>query len=178
MTATQTGKGGLYFSDPGPFSKESAPQGVVYHLDARGKLRIVAKGLWYPNGVFVEAEEVFVSETFRRKVWRYRIGAGGALSGKTLVADIDKVAPRAKHFYPEGGPDGLERAPDGELVVAIYGEGRLLRIGRDGKLAGVIETPFKYVDNVAFGAPGAVLVGAYDNVNPPMRGEVRWWRGP
>jgi len=26
-----------------------------------------------------------------------------------------------------------------------------------------------------FGAPGAVLVGAYDNIDPPLRGEVRWW---
>ncbi len=172
------GKGGLYFSDPGPFSKDSKPQGFVYHLSANGKLTRVAKDLWYPNGVFVEGNSLFVSETFRRKVWRYTIGANGALSNKTLAVDVDRIAPPAKRHYREGGPDGLERSPSGELIVAIYGEGRLLRVRRDGTLAGVIETSFAYVDNVAFGAPGAVLVGAYDNVNPPLRGEVRWWRGP
>jgi sugar lactone lactonase YvrE len=172
------GRGGLYFSDPGAFSKTRKPEGHVYHLSAGGQLKRVASGLWYPNGVFVEGRAVYVSETFRRKVWRFTAAPSGALTAKALAVDVDAIAPKPKRAYAEAGPDGLERAPNGELVIAMYGEGRLLRVDRKGKLAGVIETPFPYVDNVAFGDAGAVLVGAYDNVNPPLRGEVRWWRGP
>ena len=171
------GSGGLYLSDPGLFSKDTRATGEIYHLTVDGALQVVAKDdLWYPNGIYVEGNQLYLSETFRRKVWRYTIAANGALTGKTLYLDIDKIAPRSAYNYREAGPDGLARAPNGELVVAIYGEGRLLRIDRDGKFVGQIDVPFQYVDNVAFGKPGAVVLGAYDNINPPMRGEVRWWK--
>ena len=171
--------GGVYFSDPGVFSKDTPPEGFIYRLTPEGGLDRVEAGLWYPNGVYVDAAEkaVYVSETFARKVWRYAMGADGKLTGKTLFADIDAIAPRSKYYYREAGPDGLERDPQtGEMIVSIYGEGRLLRIDRAGKLAGQIVTPSQYETNIAFGAPGAVVVGAYDNVNPPLPGEVRWWR--
>ncbi len=171
--------GGVYFSDPGVFSKDAPPEGFIYRLTPEGRLDRVEAGLWYPNGVYVDAAEkaVYVSEMFARKVWRYAMGADGKLSGKTLFADIDAIAPRSKHVYREAGPDGLERDPrTGEMVVAIYGEGRLLRIDRAGKLAGQIVTPSQFETNIAFGAQGAIVVGAYDNVNPPLRGEVRWQR--
>jgi sugar lactone lactonase YvrE len=170
------GKGALYFSDPGIFSKDSRPEGLVYHLAADGTLAVAARDLWYPNGVYIDGDGVFVSETFRRRVWRYHVGADGALTDKTLFIDVDKIAPKPRHYYREAGPDGLERGPDGEMIVAIYGEGRLLRVDRTGKYLGQIDTPFYYVDNIAFGAPGAVIVGAFDNINPPLHGEVRWWK--
>ena len=91
------------------------------------------------------------------------MAADGALTNKRLFADIDAIAPKSKFRYREAGPDGLERGPDGEMVVSIYGEGRLLRIGRDGKLVGEIKVPTQYETNIAFGAPGAVVVGAFEN---------------
>ncbi len=140
--------GGVYFSDPGVFSKDTRPEGLVYRLTPEGKLDRVESGLWYPNGVYVDNAEksVYVSETFARKVWRYAMGADGKLSGKTLFADIDAIAPKTKYSY------------------------------REGKLVGEIRTPSQYETNIAFGAPGAVVVGAYDNANLPLPGEVRWWK--
>jgi sugar lactone lactonase YvrE len=170
--------GGVYFSDPGDFTKDSVPSGLVYRLAPDGALQKVAGDLWYPNGVYVDAGEkaVYVCETFARKVWRYDMGGDGALTNKTLFADIDAIDPPTPYKYREAGPDGLERAPDGEMIVSIYGEGHLLRIGRDGKLAGEIKVPTQYETNIAFGAPGAVVVGAFDNVHAPLPGQVRWWR--
>lgn len=170
--------GGVYFSDPGSFSKDFDPEGRLYRLTPEGTLQKLADGLWYPNGVYVDAQEkaVYLSETFRRKVWRFNMAADGALTNKRLFADIDAIAPKTKYRYREAGPDGLERGPDGEMVVSIYGEGRLLRIGRDGKLIGEIKVPTQYETNIAFGAPGAVVVGAFENSNPPFPGEVRWWK--
>jgi sugar lactone lactonase YvrE len=169
------GQGGLYLTDPGLFSKDTRATGIVYHLTAAGAFAPVASDLWYPNGVFVEGGRLFLTETFRRKVWRYAIAPNGALVNKTLYVDVDKVAPKPRRFYREAGPDGLARAPNGEMVIAMYGEGRLLRISRAGRFLGQIDVPFDYVDNVAFGAPGGVIVGAYDNLDPPYDGEVRWW---
>jgi sugar lactone lactonase YvrE len=169
------GKGGLYLTDPGLFSKETRATGLVYHLTAAGAFEPVARDLWYPNGVYVEKGRLFLSETFRRKVWRYTIAPSGALVAKTLFLDVDKAAPKPRRFYREAGPDGLARAPSGEMVIAMYGEGRLLRISRAGRFVGQIDVPFDYVDNVAFGAAGGVIVGAYNNLDPPYDGEVRWW---
>jgi hypothetical protein len=36
-----------------------------------------------------------------------------------LAIDIDKIAPRAKRVYREAGPDGLERAPNGDYLAAL-----------------------------------------------------------
>jgi sugar lactone lactonase YvrE len=170
--------GGVYFSDPGLFSKLTEPEGYVYRLAPDGALQRVLEGLWYPNGVYVDVAEnaAYVCETFARKVWRYDIGADGALSNKRLFADIDAIDPKTQYSYREAGPDGLERGPDGEMVVSIYGEGHLLRIGRDGKLIGEIKVPTQYETNIAFGAPGAVVVGAFENTQPPYPGQVRWWK--
>jgi sugar lactone lactonase YvrE len=170
--------GGVYFSDPGLFSKDTAPEGLLYRLTPEGKLQQIEAGLWYPNGVNVDATEksVYVSETFARKVWRYDLGGDGALSNKRVFADIDLVAPPPKYEYREAGPDGLERGPDGEMVVSIYGEARLLRLDRAGKYIGQIDVPTQYETNIAFGAPGAVVVGSFENVEPPFPGQVRWWR--
>jgi sugar lactone lactonase YvrE len=170
--------GGMYFSDPGTFSKDFAAEGRLYRLTPEGTLQQLEDGLWYPNGVYVDAAEkaVYLSETFERKVWRYDMAAGGALTNKRLFADISAIAPETKYRYREAGPDGLERGPDGEMVVSIYGEGRLLRIGRDGKLIGEIKVPTQYETNIAFGAPGAVVVGSFENTEPPFPGEVRWWK--
>jgi sugar lactone lactonase YvrE len=170
--------GGVYFSDPGTFSKDFEAEGRLYRLTPEGTLQRIEDGLWYPNGVYVDAGEkaVYLSETFERKVWRYDMAPDGRLSNKRVFANIDAIAPKTKYRYREAGPDGLERGPDGEMVVSIYGEGHLLRIDRAGKLVGEIKVPTQYETNIAFGAPGAVVVGAFENTQPPFPGQVRWWK--
>jgi sugar lactone lactonase YvrE len=71
------------------------------------------------------------------------------------------------------GPDGLEFGPDGALYVAIYGEGRLLRLSPRGELLGVVDVPPRFVTNIAFGAHGVAITGTFDNEAPPYVGEVR-----
>ncbi len=170
-------QGGVYFSDPGPFSKAARPSGRLYHLSAAGALTRVAEGLWYPNGVYFDDAEnaLYVSEHLARKVWRYRVEPGGALGARTLFADIDVLDPAPAPAYREAGPDGLERDGAGNLVVALYGEGRLLRIDRTGALVAAIPAPMRYVTNVAFRKDGrGVVVGAHNNTTPPFAGAVVW----
>lgn len=170
------GRGGVYFSSPGLFSKRTRPAGRVMYLSSTGDITTVADQLWYPNGVYVDqtARALYVSEHLARRILRYDIAADGQLGAMTVFADIDAIDPPLNFpAYREAGPDGLERAPNGDLVVAIYGEGRLLQIRPDGKLRRVIAAPAQYVTNIAFEADGgAVVTAPKDNLNPPFPGVV------
>jgi gluconolactonase len=176
------GRGGVYFSDPGPFWLDAAPQGAVVHLSGDGAVRRVLDGLWYPNGVLVDSSRrlLYVSETFRHRVLRYAIGEDGSLR-ETGVFDVERNAPpRARDvpFYPEWGPDGLEFAPNGDLLVAIYGHGRIIRISHELGYLGEAHLPTRFSTNLTFGPAGEVYTtGAFDNVRRPFPGEVRRWDG-
>ncbi len=172
------GRGGVYFSDPGAFTKDSRPNGALIYLDAAGAARRVAAGLWYPNGVYVDqsARQLYVSETFNRRILRYPIREDGALGPQEIYIDIDAAAPAATRYrepYREAGPDGLEIAPNGHLFVAMYGEGRILEFDAQGGFLSQIRTRARYVTNLAFAPDGGFYrVGPLDNVNPPYAGEV------
>lgn len=168
------GAGGVYVSDPGIFSVDARATGAVLHLSRTGALRRVALGLRYPNGVHFDAGEraLYVSEHLKRRVLRYPVLADGALGPMTVFADIDALTRRVGD-YAEAGPDGLERGPDGNLYVCLYGEGRILRLTREGRLAGVVPVATPYVTNIAFAPDGsAIVTGAFENLAPPMRGQV------
>jgi|CXWL01.1.fsa_nt_gi gluconolactonase len=174
------GQGGVYFSDPGRFSRRTEPHGRVMHLSADGALRSVADVLWYPNGVFVDQahHQLYVSEHMMGRVLRYEIGAGGALGAATTFVDLKNI-PRANRYetaYAETGPDGLEIGPDGDLWLAVYGEGRILRLSPDARLVGMLELPGRYSTNISFDPQGgAATTATFDNVDPPFPGEVRFY---
>lgn len=176
--ATADDRGGVYFSDPGRFSRQTRPHGGVMYLSADGVLRRVAGPLWYPNGVHFDggAQKLYVSEHMSGRVLRYDVRDAGRLEGPSVFADINR-ADRPRRYgeaYAETGPDGLEIGPDGALYVAIYGEGRVLRFTPSGTLAGIIETPSRYTTSIGFNAAGgAAVTSVYQHVEPPYRGEVR-----
>ena len=173
------GRGGVYFSDPGDFSKHSVPQGYVMHLSAEGRLTRASGELWYPNGVYVDAAHnvVYVDEHMAGRVLRYEMAPDAMLTNQSTFVDWAgmHIPSRYDTPYEETGPDGLEMAADGALWVAIYGEGRILRFTPDGQLDGSINLPTRYSTNIAFNAAGdAVTTGSFDNINAPFPGEVRF----
>jgi gluconolactonase len=167
-------RGGVYFSDPGVFDADAPATGEVFRLDAQGGVRRVAAGLRYPNGVFFDAarQRLLVSEHLARRVLAYPVLADGTLGEGQVLAVMPPPAKQAA--YREAGPDGLEIGPDGALYVALYGEGRVLRLSPEGRLMGEIATPFAFVTNVAFDAASGrgVVVGAYVNDRAPFPGAV------
>jgi gluconolactonase len=168
------GRGGVYFSDPGVFSKDTRPHGAVLYLGVDGSLRRVAENLHYPNGVFVDRREnaLYVDEHMQRRTLRYAIGENGDISDRKVFADIDVLTPQ-NGTYREAGPDGLERGPNGDLYVCLYGEGRILRLSPTGALVAVITVSTPYVTNIAFAPDGSAYVtGSQDNITPPFPGQV------
>lgn len=167
-------RGGVYFSDPGVFAKNTRPHGAVLYLGADGSLRRVAEGLHYPNGVYVDREQnaLYVDEHMQRRTLRYAIGQNGAISGREVFADVNALTTQSGD-YPEAGPDGLERGPNGDLYVCLYGEGRILRLSPAGALIASISVPTQYVTNITFAPDGSAYVtGSFDNITPPFPGQV------
>jgi sugar lactone lactonase YvrE len=172
------GRGGVYFSDPGRFSRATRPHGAVMHLSVAGVLTRAAGPLWYPNGVFVDIanRKLYVDEHMSGRVLRYDIVADGRLEGPSVFADVNelRLPRRYEDAYAETGPDGIEIGPDGDVYIALYGEGRVLRFSPRGGLLGSIETASRYTTSIGFGPDGrAAITSVYEHDAPPFRGEVR-----
>lgn len=173
--ASADSAGGVYFSNPGGFHRRISPNGWVMYMSADGVMRRAAGPLVYPNGVHVAGNVLYVSEHLRRRVLRYDIKAPGQLGKASVFVNFAKI-PRPQRYpspYLRTGPDGLEFGPDGNLYVALYGEGRLLKFSPAGEFLGMTEFPARYLTNIAFGKPGVAVTGAFDNQTRESPGEVR-----
>jgi gluconolactonase len=177
--ASADAHGGVYFSDPGVFSRNSRAEGRVMHLTAGGQLDVVADSLWYPNGVYVDQkrDRLLVSEHMAGRVLSFPIRHDGSLDAPATIARLADAKGSSRYAtpYAETGPDGLEIGPNGDVFVAVYGEGRVVRFGLDGVYRGEVELPTRYVTNITFAPDGtAVTTGSFTNVQPPFPGEVRF----
>ena len=179
--AAADGRGGVYFSDPGPFSEASrtAPRGRIMYLSAGGALTSVAGPLAYPNGVTVKDGSLYVSEHLRGRILRYPIEADGRLGATSVFADLSWRRPAERYASPYAlsGPDGLEFGPDSALYVALYGEGRLIKLSATGEIIGVFDVPTRFLTNIAFGKNTSTTTGTFDNRDRALRGEVRIGEG-
>jgi gluconolactonase len=171
---TADNAGGVYYSNSGPFAKGAGARGQVVYLTADGEVRSVAEPLFYPNGVFFDAarKRLLVSEHLARRIWAFDVIGPGKLGQAHLFADIDAMA-GVDPAYREAGPDGIDQAPNGDIVVGLYGEGKLLQLTPEGKVRRTIPVPFKFVCMASFDRDGsAIVVGAYDNEAPGLPGAV------
>jgi len=171
--ASADGAGGVWFTDPGRFSRQAPAEGAVYYLSPDGELTRHVTGLAYGNGVHVDraAGQLLVSEHLARQVLSYPITADGLGAPEVLfrLDDFKLNKPR----YPEAGPDGLEIGPDGTLWVAEYGAKRILGWRQDMGLVAAMVVDAPFVTNIAFGPGGlAALTGAKDNRVFPYPGAV------
>ena len=97
--------------------------GFVVLVDRQGA-RVVADGLHYTNEVRPDPSGrwLYVVETFGRRLTRFRIGAGGALSGREAVVTLG----------PGSFPDGFAFDRAGRIWITSLVSNRLLRLGAMG----------------------------------------------
>jgi gluconolactonase len=134
--------GTLYFSDPWGSSAEN-PIGGFYRLFADGRLERIDDGLAFPNGVAVNAEgtAVFLAETYRTRILRYRLRPGESVGEREVFAEVGGPP----------GPDGMAFDVDGNLYVAHFDGGRVDVLDPTGRLLAPIPVPGRQPTNVAFG---------------------------
>ncbi|PKN19071.1 MAG: hypothetical protein CVU71_09840 [Deltaproteobacteria bacterium HGW-Deltaproteobacteria-6] len=129
--------------------------------------RIVANGIYFANGVALDAEEkfVYVAETMQRRVLRYRINPENSLEKAEVYgpSSLGKL----------GFPDGIAFDEAGNLWVTFPIANALGFIDARGRLEIFVEDPDGLVinrpANICFGGPDrrTAFIGSLGGTNVP-----------
>jgi gluconolactonase len=149
--------GGAFATVFGPFTEK--PTGitgrVLYMAPGGDSWTEVANDLNYANGVAVSPDQktLYVDEMGSNAIITFAIGPDGKLSNRANFVRLDLLAP-AKVQKWWAGPDSLKADSHGNLYVAQYYGGRILKVSPKGSLLHVFDIAAgNGTTNVAFG-PG------------------------
>ncbi|HTO91445.1 MAG TPA: SMP-30/gluconolactonase/LRE family protein [Candidatus Sulfotelmatobacter sp.] len=173
-----TPNGGAYATVFGPYHEvptEVAGR-ILYLAPGSQKWIEVANDLNYANGVGVSPDQktLYVSETVGNCILKFSIRPDGSLGRRANFALLNLLVPD-KHRSWWLGPDSMKLDRKGNLYVAQWFGGKILKISPDGKLLHVF--PIAAGDgttNVAFG-PGEkdlYVTVVKDPNDPKARGSV------
>ena len=157
--------GDLYLTDSGITLDEVAPNGElhpdwrtlgydgqVYRIDVRtGAVERLDRGLQFTNGVaWGPDDRLYVTETLTGNIYRYRTRNGVACGPRETFANV------IERFDPAElkGPDGMKFGMDGRLYVAVFGQGDITVLDRDGAIAERIRTEGTHPTNLLFASGG------------------------
>ncbi|MBV9927894.1 MAG: SMP-30/gluconolactonase/LRE family protein [Acidobacteria bacterium] len=143
-------RGGFYFTDPGGSSIEK-PIGTVYYVDAQGKVRLVADGLAFPNGLVLrpDGKTLLVGESKRNRILSYTIVAPGKAGRMRVLAEL----PTKGEGQIANEPDGMALDREGNLYVAHYGMRQVQVVSPAGRIVRRYGAGNLTTSNVAFGGP-------------------------
>ena len=144
ITDDELAPGGVFRSD----WKTVAVDGRVYRIDRRSlEIEQVAGGVRYANGLaFGPDDALSVAETLSGAILRYEWN-GGVFGAATVFGNVNDPA-KPDVFR---GPDGMAFDADGNLYVAVYGQGDVTVLDPQGQIVRRIETPGKQTTNACFG---------------------------
>lgn len=133
--------GTLFASDP----NWQNSSGQLWRIDTDGSSHLLENAMGTTNGIAVSPDQQFlyVNESVQRRIWRYRLGDGGTLSEKTLFAS-----------FSDYGLDGMRTNAEGDLFVARYGKGTVLRLNAAGQVIAEYRLQHALPTNVALSRTG------------------------
>lgn len=126
-------QGGFYFTDSRGNSAD--PQGGVFYVSPNfGTINAILPGLAVGNGIAIgpEGTQIWVTEHAKNRLHRVR------LSDATTVASFGSVV---TYQFTGPAPDGARVDSEGNVYVAISGQGRVMVFNRRGLPIGQIVLP-------------------------------------
>ena len=152
-----TTNGGAYATVFGPYANPPTPTSVIgkilYLAPGSEKWVEVANNLNYANGIGVSPDQkaLYVSETVGNCILKFAINNDGTLSNRSNFALLNVLVPnKVKSWWL--GPDSMKIDSNGNIYVAQWFGGKILKISPDGKLLHVFEIAAgDGTTNVAFG---------------------------
>ena len=173
-----TANDGAYATVFGPYNGDpTAVAGkILYLAPGRARWVQVADDLDYANGIGVSPDQktLYVSETVGNCILKFSVNKDGSLSHRSNFALLNLLVPD-KHKSWWLGPDSMKIDSHGDMYVAQWFGGKILKISPDGKLLHVFEIAAgDGTTNVAFG-PGEkdlYVTAVKDAEDPQARGSV------
>ncbi len=172
--------GGAYATVFGPYGDPPVPGtviGRILYLAPRSEKWVeVADDLNYANGIGVSPDQktLYVSETVGNCILKFTINNDGSLGQRANFALLNLLTPdKNKSWWL--GPDSMKIDQKGNLYVAQFFGGKILKISPEGKLLHVFEIRAgDGTTNVAF-SPGEkdLYVSVVKDPNDPQaRGSI------
>lgn len=124
--------------------EEVEASGRLYRLTETGAIRVMDEGYVITNGPAFspDGQLMYHTDTLKREIYSFSLGAAGGLGAKSLFARIPEDA---------GYPDGMCVDNDGCLWGAHFGGWRLTRYAPDGRILGTLPMPVANVTSCVFG---------------------------
>jgi len=157
--------GAIYMTDSGIALAKLAPggelnpdfmnlkyDGRVYRIDPKTKKGTkLDSGFQFTNGIAFDSDKnLYVNETMTGMVYRYQWKAGKVVTKREEFGNV--VAPGGAPGLK--GPDGMKCGANGNLYVAVFGQGDITVLGPDGTVVKRLKTGGMLPSNLAFGPPG------------------------
>lgn len=127
----------IYASDP----NWAEGIGNLWMVDRDG-FHLLNDTMGTTNGIEVSPDEkiLYVNESVQRKLWSFQIEEDGSLSNKQLLYE-----------FVDFGLDGMRTDIEGNLYIARYDKGTVVKLSPKGELLQEIQLRGKKPTNVAFG---------------------------
>ena len=137
-----TANGAAYATLSGPYvDPPVAVMGKVLYLAPGGQQWVeVADDFNYANGIGISPDQktLYVSETVGNSIKKFNINADGTLSNRANFALLNLlVKNRVESWWL--GPDSMKIDRRGNMYVAQWSGGKVLKLSSDGKLMHVFE---------------------------------------
>jgi len=137
-----TANSGAYATVFGPYkdSPTSVVGKILYLAPGSEKWAEVADDLNYANGIGVSPDQktLYVSETVGNCILKFKINDDGSLSNRSNFALLNLLTKNKVESWWIG-PDSLKVDSKGNIYVAQWFGGKILKISPDGKLLHVFE---------------------------------------
>jgi gluconolactonase len=150
-----TANGGAYATLSGPFVNPPVlvMGKILYLAPASQKWVEVADDLNYANGIGVSPDQktLYVGETVGNCILKFTINGDGSLSRRANLALLNLLTSNKVNSWWTG-PDSMKIDSKGNIYVAQWAGGKILKLSPDGKLLHLFEIAAgNGTTNVAFG---------------------------
>jgi gluconolactonase len=171
-------EGGAYITTSGPFVAEAKQiVGAVYFRGpgAAGFIE-VADDVHFGNGIAVinDGNTLLVAETNTNRILSFDIADDGTLSNRKLFVRMTDMLPGPAQPSIWLGPDGMKVDSQGNIFVAYYMGGHVVKMSSEGKFLQSFEIPGIGVTNLTlYPDDNSMYVTAVEDVTgAPYHGSI------
>ncbi len=173
-----TDEGGAYITTSGPFvaAAKQIVGGVYYRGPGAAAFVEVADDVHFGNGIVVinDGNTLLVSEHNANRILSFDIADDGTLSNRQLFVRMSDMLPGPAQPSIWLGPDGMKVDSQGNIFVAHYMGGHVVKMSSAGEFLRSFEIPGIAVTNLTFYPDDSTMyVAAVEDVTgAPFHGSI------